>query len=219
MVLPSSEGPPVGTDAEDLHSPHASLPYRARLRVYSMAGTRKEHPLGPLLLAGLAVLLILVATVAPGSGAIPAQTSCPYASCVTPTPNYSLYYILAGIFAVIAAIAIAVLLIMRRRRPPSASTDEAGYAGDAGGGFPGDGPIAPGTSDPGAPYIESPEDAAAPAPEPVPPAPAPAAGAAEGEADIDSLMQELDRISGEILKRGAPKKGSPPPPTDEDRAE
>jgi len=30
------------------------------------------------------------------------------------------------------------------------------------------------------------------------------------EPDIDSLMSELDKISGEILKR-QPKKGAPPP--------
>jgi hypothetical protein len=37
------------------------------------------------------------------------------------------------------------------------------------------------------------------------------AGAAEAEPDIDSLMAELDKISGEILKR-APKKGAEKPP-------
>ncbi|HTT17112.1 MAG TPA: hypothetical protein VMH49_07155, partial [Thermoplasmata archaeon] len=68
--------------------------------------------------------------------------------------------------------------------------------------------VAPGPSD----YLETPP---APAPEPMPAetAPAPAAvgaGAAgeageEAEPDIDSLMAELEKISGEILKK-SPKK-------------
>ncbi|MCI4369397.1 MAG: hypothetical protein L3K09_07545 [Thermoplasmata archaeon] len=44
-----------------------------------------------------------------------------------------------------------------------------------------------------------------------PPVPAPAVAAVApaalgGEEDIDSLMAELDKISGDILKRGPPKK-------------
>ena len=184
-----------------------------------MAPSRKEHPLAPLVLVGFALLLILVATIAPSSGAIPAQTSCPYGNCVTPSPDYTIYYISGGIIAVIAAIAIAALVLMRRRRPPAASTEEMGYGGAGGGGAPEEGPIAPESPEGGASYIESPEDMAAPAAVAPAPPPAGAPPAAEGEADIDSLMQELDRISGEILKRGTPKKGAPPNAGDEDRAQ
>ncbi|HEY6238719.1 MAG TPA: hypothetical protein VIZ68_06005, partial [Thermoplasmata archaeon] len=43
------------------------------------------------------------------------------------------------------------------------------------------------------------------------------AAAEGGEADIDSLMQELDKISGEILKKGPPqKKSAPAAPTDDE---
>ena len=67
----------------------------------------------------------------------------------------------------------------------------------------------------GAPYLEQPEDVSSP-PSSVTVVPgavgaAAVVGADAGEADIDSLMQELDKISGEILQRGTPpKKGEPP---------
>jgi len=77
-------------------------------------------------------------------------------------------------------------------------------------------------------YVETPEPAvpAAPPVETTPPetpsvaAPAPAAAppAEEAEPDIDSLMAELEKISGEILKQKPKKKGGPPPPEPADDA-
>jgi hypothetical protein len=85
---------------------------------------------------------------------------------------------------------------------------------------------------PGAEYLETPSEEApsippAPAPAPVPPAPAaavPAAAAAasapaageEAEPDIDSLMAELEKISGEILKQKPKKRNGPPSSGDTD---
>lgn len=68
----------------------------------------------------------------------------------------------------------------------------------------------------GAPYVETPEDVGATLPPPVAPAKSPRAGAAAAagagaaaeEPNIDALMDELDRISSEILKKGG--KGGPP---------
>ncbi len=58
--------------------------------------------------------------------------------------------------------------------------------------------------------MEGPEDAVAAAGAGAAVGAGAGAAAAEAEpADIDSLMGELDRISGEILKRGPGKKGPP----------
>ncbi|MGI0151545.1 MAG: hypothetical protein ACREC5_06385, partial [Thermoplasmata archaeon] len=69
----------------------------------------------------------------------------------------------------------------------------------------------------GATYLESPEDVGATAPPPVAPTPpkgaragAAVAGAAGEEPNIDALMDELDRISGEILKKDKVPKGAAP---------
>ncbi|MHB8351668.1 MAG: hypothetical protein ACYDFT_03115 [Thermoplasmata archaeon] len=71
-----------------------------------------------------------------------------------------------------------------------------------------------------APYVETPQDVGATTPPPVAPAKGARAGAAAAaavaggaaagadEPNIDALMDELDRISGEILKKGP--KGGPP---------
>jgi hypothetical protein len=62
-------------------------------------------------------------------------------------------------------------------------------------------------------YVETPEDvSAAPPSEAVAGVAAGGAAAAATEPDIDSLMAELDKISGEILTRGTPPKK--PPTTD-----
>jgi hypothetical protein len=77
---------------------------------------------------------------------------------------------------------------------------------------------------PAAEYVETPEDVgSAPPTLGTPPgAPAAASGAKpEAEPDIDSLMAELDKISGEILKRtpkkaaddSGPEPGSEEPPS------
>ena len=81
-------------------------------------------------------------------------------------------------------------------------------------------PVPPSTPE----YLEGPTPeeappAVVPAPEPAPLAP-PAAKPApeEAEPDIDSLMAELEKISGEILKQKPKKKNGPPAPspTDDD---
>ena len=186
-----------------------------------MTEGRKEHPLAPLLLGGFALLLIVVAAVAPSTGAVPSQTNCPYGNCLASSPDYTWYYVGIGVVVALGA-AVALLLLMRRRRgpPPGPSQSEQLYGEAPGGAMAPEGPEPPSA---GAAYIETPEDVGAPAPTVAPAAAAgAAAGGAEGESDIDSLMQELDRISGEILKRGAPKKGETAPKSDEssgDRAE
>ena len=186
-----------------------------------MTGNGKQHPLAPLLLGGFALLLIVVAAVAPSTGAVPSQTSCPYGNCVSVSPDYTWYYVGIGVVLALVA-AVALILLMRRRRspPPGPDQSESPYGEAPGGAMAPEGPEPPSA---GAAYLETPEDVGAPAPAVAPAAAAGAsAGATEGEADIDSQMQELDRISGEILKRGTPKKGETAPKSNEtsgDRAE
>lgn len=177
----------------------------------SSESRRRAFPL----LAGIAVLAILVgAGLLPNTGAVPASASCPYGNCSTssssPVPLW-LYGVL-GALLIVAAV-LAVFLLRRRKTPPGGPV--AAWSGEAG---PAEGPSGPegpaveegvaGPAAAGATYIEGPEDVGhAP---PVSEAPA----APKGEEDIDSLMKELDKISGEILKRGPPEKKPGAAPTD-----
>jgi len=153
--------------------------------------------------------VVIAAGLFPNTGTVQAQSSCPYGGCTTSSaiPTWELVSILVLIIA--AAIA-AALILLRRRRPPSAPAPVQPWTeGPSAGAGPAAG--APGGAPP--PYIETPEDVGHPPPT-VSPAAGAAAGAAvaapaaaEGEPDIDSLMAELDKISGEILKK-PPKKGA-----------
>ena len=163
---------------------------------------------------GLAMLGVLLAgAVAPNTGAVPVDTQCPYGVCPAPTNNL-LPWEIAFAVLVLVAIALALLIILRRRRggrggAPGPVEPWSGRAPPAGA----EGPQPPSAVDAAVPaagaaaYLETPEDFGTPPPTvagPVVPSPPPAEGA---EADIDSLMQELDKISNEILKRGGPKTG------------
>ncbi len=163
--------------------------------------------------------IVIAAALSPNFGTVSAQTSTPYSQ---PTSSSGLSpYVYLGIAAVIiiAALIVALAILSRRRRQPPAAGAAGAAAGvqpwDEGGGPPpGAGGAAPPAPPSAAPaYLETPEDVGAPTPVPTMGAGAAAgaaagAGAAEGEPDIDSLMAELDKISGEILKR-APKKSDP----------
>ena len=168
-------------------------------------------------LFGAALLLVTVAAAAGASGAGVATvqaTACAY-SAPCPTGDSGLsettVFAILGLLALVALLLGVVLLRGRRgggRRPPTAWSD----AGPSGGAVPpGEGAAVVGGAAGAAAYTESPEDVS------VAPAEVPTPAATGGESDIDSLMSELDKISGEILKRGqAPKKDGTPPPSSSD---
>jgi hypothetical protein len=148
--------------------------------------------------------VVLAAGLFPNTGTVRADTSCPYGGCTTTStiPTWEL----VSILVLIAAGAIAAaLFLMRRRRPPPGAPVQAWQEG-------------PSTAAAAAPaYLETPEDVGH-APPSVSPGVGPAIGgaavggaaAAQAEPDIDSLMAELDKISGEILKKPSKKgKGGP----------
>lgn len=166
-------------------------------------------------IAGLAALaLLVIAGLLPGTGVIASSTNCPYNNCSTssstPVPLW-LWSLLAVL--IIVALLLAVVLIRRRRSPPSGGPVTAWSGTEPGGGPEGpegpapaaeEAPVGGGTVVPaGAAYLEGPEDVGQQPPSVPGPATAP------GEEDIDSLMKELDKISGEILKRGPPDKKTP----------
>jgi hypothetical protein len=169
---------------------------------------------------GFAMLAVIVAAaLVPNAGAIPASSSCQYNQC--PHSSTTPAWEIASIGAIVVlGLLVGLFVLMRRRRPPANESVPASAA--TGGAGPG-GPSGPSGPDLGAPaYVERPEDIGTPPPTlQTPAAPAAAAGGAAGaaagseaEPDIDSLMAELDKISGEILKR-TPKKGPTSTP-DED---
>jgi hypothetical protein len=176
------------------------------------------------------LVVVLAAALTPNFGSVAAQSSCPYGNCTSGSGSaFPWTWLFVGLAIIIAAIILALLLISRRRRNPPASTQPwvpggAGSTGGAPGGPGGAGsPPSTGTSGVGAAggtspaYVETASDVGTvPATAAVAGAGAAggaAAGYAEGSAagggDIDSLMAELEKISGEILKKGqSPKKGN-----------
>lgn len=181
-----------------------------------MSVTSRGRRIVPVALGAAMLAVVIAAAISPNLGAVPAQTNNQYgqggSSGLSP-------WLVGGIVAavVVAALALAFLFLRRRRRPPATPT--APVQPWQGGPGPAAAPPVPPTPPPAAPlpppaapaYLETPEDVGQ-APPTIPPAKGAAAAgtAAEAEPDIDSLMAELDKISGEILKR-APKKGAPPP--------
>ncbi len=189
-----------------------------------MVSQRKGHPLVPIVLGSAMLVVVLAAALTPNFGAVAAQSSCPYGNCTSGSgSSFPWTWLFIGLAIIIAAIILALLLISRRRRnpppeaqawvpggagttggapPPPPSTGTVGAAGAVGGGSAGGGGSAPS-------YFESPEDVGT-----VPAAAGTAAvaggvgaasyaeGSAAGGGDIDSLMAELEKISGEILKKG-----------------
>jgi hypothetical protein len=167
------------------------------------ASPRKKHVV-PIAL-GLAMLGIIVgAGLSPNTGAAPAQTTCPYGVCPTSSNGIAPWEIALVVILLLLAALIAVLLLRRRTRSGPPGEETSGTLAPPGAGGPGMTPLEPPII---APYVETPEDIGTP---PVAPPPPPIPPAAEGEGDIDSLLKELDNISGEILKRGAPGKALPP---------
>jgi hypothetical protein len=167
------------------------------------ASPGKKHAV-PIAL-GLGMLGILIAAgLSPNTGAAPAQTTCPYGVCPTSSNGIAPWEIALVVILLLLAALIAVLILRRRNRGGPPGEEVAGGVPPAGAGGPGMTPLEPPII---APYVELPEDIGTP---PVAPPPPPVAPVPEGEGDIDSLLKELDNISGEILKRGAPGKALPP---------
>jgi hypothetical protein len=173
---------------------------------------------------GIAMLaVVVVAALVPNAGAVPAASNCPYGNCPPSTTSFPAWEIASIGAIIVLGLLVGLFVLMRRRRqpPPEGMAAEGGAGGAPPSGAMHSGP-SPSYPEEGtaSAYVETPEDVASPPPDlaaPVVGATGAAAGAgaaAESEPDIDSLMAELDKISGEILKR-TPKKGSPAP-TDDD---
>ncbi len=170
--------------------------------------------------------VVIAAALSPNTGVVQAQTNAQYNQ--SPSSTVSPYlYVGIGVAVALAALLVALLLMgRRRRRPPSPPPPQLWQGGPSAPASaaavapppPSPPPASPPPPAAGPAYLETPEDvgqAAQAGPIVGAGVGAGAAGAgAEAEPDIDSLMAELDKISGEILKR-APKKGAGSVPADE----
>lgn len=160
--------------------------------------------------------IVIAAALVPNVGAVPATSSCSYGQCPSSTGIATWEIASIGAILVLGLLVGLFVVMRRRRRPPAEGMAAAGPA--AGGAPPSgamqEGPEAPAPEEIAAPeYVETPEDVGTPPPTLA--APSAAAGpSSESEPDIDSLMAELDKISGEILQR-TPKKGTSAPPDEE----
>ncbi|MCI4365512.1 MAG: hypothetical protein L3K10_05570 [Thermoplasmata archaeon] len=182
-----------------------------------MVRIQRGQRLVPILLGAGMLAMVVAAGLSPSLGGVSAQSNCQYAQCPANSTSPFPWWIVAAI-VVVVVIAALIGLFLFRRRPPTTPTSPEAWEPPAGA-APG-GPTPPSTAPavaggaalgaaavgPASSYVETPEDVGQ-----VPPAvgAGAAAGAAAGEQepDIDSLMAELDKISGEILKK-APKTGS-----------
>jgi len=182
----------------------------------------------PVSLGAAMLAVVVAAALLPNAGAVPAASNCPYGNCQTPSTGIPAWELASIGAIVVLGLLVGLFVLMRRRRsPPSEGMgDEPPMGGAPPSGAMQSAPAAPAPPEPGTTsYLETPEDVAAPPPTLAPPpaavggaaAAGTGAAAAEAEPDIDSLMAELDKISGEILKR-TPKKGSSPPADEEDDA-
>ncbi|MCI4334295.1 MAG: hypothetical protein L3K04_01475 [Thermoplasmata archaeon] len=190
---------------------------------------RLRRVLPGLLAAGMLAVLLTLA-LAPATGAVRADSSCQYGNCSSPSNGVPVWaWGAVGGLLFLIILLMAVLVFRHRRRgssPPSTAVPpDAGVAAtmgpeDGGPEAPYDamGPAGAAAVPAAAPaYLETEDDVAAPPtvmPSAAVPTPPPAAGVGGEEPNIDSLMDELDRISGEILKKEPKGKGPPPSPTD-----
>jgi hypothetical protein len=131
-----------------------------------------------------------------------ASASSPSVFTVTSSSSTPFPWWIVILVIVVLIVLILALLLVRQRRKRESSVPAGvhpwqGSTPPAGASAPGATAVA--AAGPAVPeYLETPEDA-------TPSSAAPPRAPGEGEPDIDSLMAELDKISGEILKR-TPKK-------------
>ena len=146
----------------------------------------------PTSLAVLMLGFVLAASLAPDTGTVAADSSCPYGNCVSPSPPFwsssAGYAAIGGIVAVGVVAALLALYFLRRGRGGAARAPR-GASGGAGAEPPAE--EAPPSAAEG-PAWESPTEGEAPAPEEpaVPPS-----GGKEGDASIDDLLRDIDDLT------------------------
>ncbi|MCI4342845.1 MAG: hypothetical protein L3J92_01835 [Thermoplasmata archaeon] len=181
-----------------------------------MVQTQWGRRLVPIALGAGMLGTVVAAGLAPTIGAVAAQSNCQYGACPAGSSTPFPWWIVGVVLVVVILASILGVLLFRRRPPTSPPAEDGEPPSGASGSGPAPpsppsaapfvaGAVAGGVAAPVANYVETPDDVGA-----TPPAVAggaAVAGAAAQEPDIDSLMAELDKISGEILKK-APKPGS-----------
>jgi hypothetical protein len=179
----------------------------------------------PVALGVVLLAIVVAAGLSPNTGAVPAQGNCQYGQCVAGT-GLQWWVLAAIVIIVVAALGAALFLMRRRRSPPRSGMAPPPPPGPTSGAMGGRSTPPPPPPAAAPAYLETPADVGRSLPSVPTGAPATAAvggaagaagagagaAAGEGEPDIDSLMAELDKISGEILKRpkSPPDKTQPP---------
>ncbi len=134
------------------------------------------------------LVVVIAAALAPNAGIAAATSSCQYNNCNSTQNSFPWTYVVIGVAALVAA-ALVTLLLFRRR-----GGGETGAAGQTS-----PGPSREAGEEKAEPAPNEPSGAAEPAPEAydegTPDSSQPGGGAPASD-DIDSLMDELDKISG-----------------------
>jgi hypothetical protein len=182
-----------------------------------MIAKEKGHKLIPFALGSTMLFVILTAALTPDFGTVAAQSSCPYGNCTSGSgSSFPWISVFVALAVILAAIILALLAIYYRRRtpPPPQPAGPAVAGGTEGGSTP---PPPAGTN--------GTEEAASSSPTYAEAAryfgitgsgveavqtrnpiswmgtSAHAHGPTDVGAELDSIMAEIEQISGEILKR------------------
>lgn len=140
-------------------------------------------PIVPTVL-GLAMLAVVVAAaLAPNTGAVAASSNCQYNDCTQQSSTFP--WVWVGAALAIVAAGLITLLLLRRRR--GGESEPEGGRLPPGGSEPASAPTEPEAPATGPVYDEGLPDQPPAEETSLPPA----------SEDIDSLMNELDKISGE----------------------
>lgn len=183
-----------------------------------MITKEKGNRLVPAALGSTMLFVILAAALTPDFGTVAAQSSCPYGNCTSGSgSSFPWISVFVALAVILAAIILAMIVIYYRRRnpPPPHGAGSAGAGGSAGGGAPP--PPATGTSGTEEAASSSPTYAEAaryfgittPGAEVIHArgsgdwieTSAYTRGPTDVGAELDSIMAEIEQISGEILKR------------------
>ncbi|MFZ1023916.1 MAG: hypothetical protein WAN87_07260 [Thermoplasmata archaeon] len=183
-----------------------------------MVSKEMGHKLLPILLGSTMLFVILAAALTPNFGSVAAQSNCPYGNCTSGSgSSFPWISVFVALAVILAAIILALLVIYYRRRnpPPPQAAGPAGVGGAGGSGSPP--PPSTGTIGIDEGVSSSPSYAEAARYFGITPAGTQAVqpdassswsgnpGYPEGRvnvgAELDSILAEIEQISGEILKR------------------
>lgn len=183
-----------------------------------MAAQRRGPPQLPIYLGSAMLMVLIAAALTPDFGTVAAQSSCPYGNCTSGSgSSFPWISVFVALAVILAAIILAMLVIYYRRRnpPPPQAVGSTGVVSADGGGTPPppsteslgayEGVSSSGSYAEAARYFGISPNGTQAVQADVPGSwsgnPVYADGRSNVGAELDSILAEIEQISGEILKR------------------